>query len=564
MPNAINSAGLTIALQPELYANLSAAMMQIYGADINLESDSPDGQWLNINIQSLIDVEELIMQVNSMFDPDQAVGVILNQRVGINGITRQAGTYTTTPVTVINSVSVNLYGLDQTPQPVYTLTDPAGNFWELMTTVTGLAAGTHVLEFQCALPGAVTPSPNTITIPVTVVLGVESVNNPTTYSTLGLNEETDAALKIRRQKSVSQPSQGYLSGLYAGLENIPGMASVQINENNTASTDVNGTPSHTIWVIVSGSAAPSAIAQAIYVYRNAGAGMRGNQSYVITQADGSLFTVSWDNVIPVNVFIKFTVTSLNGVNPPNTVAILAGLPVSFVPGADQEINVNALATQIQIIDPNTLVTFAGFSNGQTQILTLSGVAASGTFQINYNGNLSAAINWNDPLTGAGSITSKIQAVSGLSTVVVTGSIASQTLTFDLTSIPSVLALLYVVANSLATSGAVAITFSYNEGYTPTLSPVNKQYQFVVASADIIIVPILLTPQSAVVAPLGTQTFVAAGGYGTYIFSISSNLSGGSINASTGLYTAGSTPNVTDTVEVIDGQGNIRTVSVSVT
>jgi hypothetical protein len=54
-----------------------------------------------------------------MFDPDNAVGVVLDQRVAINGIQRQAGTYTVTPITVVTSQSVNLYGLDQDVQPVY-------------------------------------------------------------------------------------------------------------------------------------------------------------------------------------------------------------------------------------------------------------------------------------------------------------------------------------------------------------------------------------------------------------------------------------------------------------
>ncbi len=45
--------------------------------------------------------------------------------------------------------------------------------------------------------------------------------------------------------------------------------------------------------------------------------------------------------------------------------------------------------------------------------------------------------------------------------------------------------------------------------------------------------------------------------GTYSYSIHTNNSGGSINSSTGVYTAGSTPSVTDTVRVTDGLGNYK-------
>lgn len=561
MPNVINSAGLTTATQAELLATMTTAFQQIYGTDINLASDSPDGQIINIFIQAVLDVQDLIAQVNASFDPNQAVGVLLDQRCAINGIQRQAGTFTITPITIVTSQSVNLYGLDQTAQQVYTIADAAGNQWMLQTTQLGVTAGSHVYNFQAALPGAVTTTPNTITVQQTIVLGVTSVNNPTTYTTLGVNEESDAALRLRRSISVSLASQGYLQGLLAALENIPGMTAAFVYENTTNATDANGVPGHSIWVITSGSAAASAIAQAIYTKRNAGAGMKGSQSYTISQVNGIPFTVLWDDVVSQNIFVAFTATSLNGVNPPNIQAIRPGLVTSFVPGVAAEINVNALATQVQILDPNTLVTGAGFSTGETQILTLSGIAASGTFKINYNGVLSAAINWNDSIS---TIQTKVQAVTGLSTALVTGSIASQTLTFNLSAIVNVLGLIYVTNNSLTTSGAVAITFAYNEGYTNTLTPSSKQYQFVLSAPNIVITAIVLLPQTSTVAPLQMETFTAFGGYGTYVYSISINNSGGSINGSTGVYTAGSTPLVTDTVSVVDVMGNTTTATVTVT
>lgn len=561
MPNILDAEGLQTATRAELYASLSASMQAIFGSNINLASDSPDGQLLNIFIQAILDNEDLLTQIYNTFDPDNAIGNVLDQRVAINGIERQAGTYTVTAITVVTSNSVNLYGLDQTDQQVYTISDAAGNLWQLQDTVLGTGTGSHSYNFQSAVPGAVLTTPNTITVQVTIVLGVTSVNNPTTYTTLGINEESDAALKIRRQKSVSIGSQGYLQGLLGALENIPGVTSAFVYENTGSTTDANGVPGHSIWVIMAGSGAAASIANAIYIKRNAGCGMKGSQSYDITQVDDTIFTVYWDDVVAVNLFIAFTATSLNGTTAPNIAAIQSGLPTVFVPSVAAEININALATQVQIIDPNTLVTNAGFSTGQTQIMTLSGVAASGSFVVNYNGNASASIAWNDSI---GTIQTKIQAISGLSTALVTGSIASQTLTFDLSTIQSVLGLLYVTSNSLMTSAPVAISFSYNQGYANTLTPGSKQYQFIVSAANIIIIPIVLTPVSAQVAPSGTQTFSAVGGYGTYTFSLSVNNSGGSINASTGLYTAGATPNVKDTVKVIDLLGNSQTVIVQVT
>lgn len=561
MPNILDATGLTTATQAELIATFTAAYQTIYGPNIDLSSSTPDGQMMNIFIQTILDVQDLITQTYNSFNPQNAIGNVLDQRVAINGITRQAGTFTVTPITIVLSQSVNLYGLDQTAQPVYTISDNAGNQWQLQTTLLGSGPGTTIANFQAANPGKITTIPNTITVQVTIILGVTSVNNPTTYTTLGQNEESDAALKLRRQKSVALGSQGYLQGLLGALENISGVTSAFIYENLTNSTDGDGVPGHSIWVIVAGSGAASSIAQAIYQKRNAGCGMFGSQTYNITQVDGSLFEIQWDDVETVNLFIRFTATSINGTTAPNVAQILSQLPILFVPTVFEEVNINGLATIVQEIDSNTLVTNAGFSSGQTQILTLSGVAASGAFVVKYNGNSSASIAWDDSI---GTIQTKVQAITGLSAALVTGSIASQTLTFDLTAIPDVLGLIYVTTNTLQTSGSAAITFTYNEGYSNTLTPSSKKFQFIVSSANIIITAIVIAPATVSVAPLATQQFTAAGGYETYAWSLSINNSGGSINSTSGLYTAGSTGLVSDTVMVTDVFGNTATAVVTVT
>ena len=200
MPNVIGPTGLTVKTRAELVAEFTAAYQAIYGTDINLNSNTPDGQMMNIFVQAVLDTQDLLVQIYNGFDPDNAVGNVLDQRVAINGIQRQAGTYTVTNITITTSQALNLYGKDQSAQPVYTVADNAGNKWELQTSQTISGAGTYVFSFQSATPGANLTIPNTITVPVTVVLGVTSINNPTTYTTLGLNEETDAELKIRRQK----------------------------------------------------------------------------------------------------------------------------------------------------------------------------------------------------------------------------------------------------------------------------------------------------------------------------------------------------------------------------
>jgi predicted secreted protein len=336
-------------------------MYNIYGADIELEASSPDGQWLNNIIQVALDLEDLCTQIYNGFDPDNAIGTVLDQRVAINGIQRQAGTYTVTDITIVTSQSVTLYGMNQTAQPVFTVSDNAGNQYQLQATQTPGSAGTYVYTFQAVNPGAVLTTPNTITTAVTIVLGVTSVNNPTAAISTGLNEESDAALRVRRQQSVTIASQGFYQGLLSTLENIPGVTSAVVYENDTNSTDVNGVPGHTIWVIIAGSASQSAIANAIYTKRNAGCGMYGTINYNITQFDGTIFTVTWDVVVEETLYMQFNVTSINGSTVPNIAAIISYLVENLTPAVNTEVNINELATLAQDGDPNSLITSAGFS-----------------------------------------------------------------------------------------------------------------------------------------------------------------------------------------------------------
>ena len=373
MPNILNAQGITTASLQELIDNYTSSYQAIYGADINLNSNSPDGQMMGIFLQSVLDIQDLLTQIYNSFDPDLAVGVTLDQRCAINGVIRQAGTYTQTNITLTtDGTSFNLNGLDNAfpSLPLYVVQDGSGNRFNLMTSISTSALTSYTSLFQADQIGQVFTSPNTIQIPATIALGVTAVNNPTTFSVLGLNQETDAQLKIRRQQSVSISSQGYLAGLIAALKNVSGVTSATVYENLTGSTDSDGIPGHSIWCIVNGGLAAD-IARAIYNKRNAGCGMKGAQTYNITQLDGSSFLIKWDVVASQNLFTKFNVSSLNGLDQIDLTNIITKLSTALVPGVYGRVDINELSTLVQAIDPNALVTSSGFSTSSGGSYTTS-------------------------------------------------------------------------------------------------------------------------------------------------------------------------------------------------
>lgn len=315
--NALTPQGLTIQTLPEILAELTDGTSQfpglkaIYGADINLDPNSPDGQLLNIIAQAKIDMLELINQVFSSFDPDQAVGVNLDRRCAINGIHRAGGTYTQQPVEITVDRALTLQGLDTTPTAPFTVQDTAGNIYQLISTTAFVGAGTLTLNFQAKEVGAVTSALNSITDIVTVTLGVLSSNNPIDAASVGIAQESDAALRTRRARSVSIPSKGYLDGLIGALLDLDGVTQVEVFENVTNVTDLRGIPAHSIWVIVAGGNIAD-IAKVIYIKRSLGCGMKGSTSYDITQADGLVLIIYFDRPTTQDLYIRFNVEAITG------------------------------------------------------------------------------------------------------------------------------------------------------------------------------------------------------------------------------------------------------------
>ena len=369
MPNQIDSTGLQIKTLVEITDELIAGFKVAYGDDINVDPDSPDGQAINIFALAVKDSLDALVQVYDSFNPDNAIGRTLDARVAINGIQRLGGTYTTTDVLVTIDRNLTLIGLNLAdpsapPANVFTVSDLQGNYFYLTTTQTGLPAGAHDLNFTAADIGAIETTPLSITRIISVLLGVVSVTNSTVMNTiLGTNEETDAALRLRRQKSVSLASQGYLTSLQAALQNIPGVTYSQVYENNTSTIDSKSIDPHSLWAIVEGGL-DADIAYAIYTKRNAGCGMKGSELVNVPQPDGTLFQIKFDRTVIETLYIKFDAHSISGVTLDqdyikDQMVALITLEVA------ESINANDVAAIIRDIDSNCLATNILVSNNGT-------------------------------------------------------------------------------------------------------------------------------------------------------------------------------------------------------
>lgn len=307
MPNTFDASGLTVNSTTEIVSSLTTAYQSIYGVDINVSQNSPDGQLINILAQAIADQLELLVQINTSFDPDRAIGSILDARCAINNITREGGTFTIQEIEIVTSTTVTLQGLDANFNDIngtgYTVQDAAGNQFILVDTSI-LVAGTHTLNFRAQQIGEVLTTPDTINDPVTIVLGVVSVNNPSGALSIGQNQETDAQLRLRRSQSVSINSSGYLNGLLAYVLALDGVTDAVLYENVTNSVDADGIPAHGIWLAVEGGANTD-IGNAIYLKKSYGADMKGAVEVDMQTASGATFIAKFDRPIAEDLYISF-------------------------------------------------------------------------------------------------------------------------------------------------------------------------------------------------------------------------------------------------------------------
>ena len=313
MSDSFDENGLQTATAPEILAELEQAFRDIYGNDILLDSSTPDGQWLNILAQKGVDVRGLLMQVYNSFNPDNAQGAVLDQRCAINNIFRKAGTFTTVSIDITTDRTVTLEGVDENynnPEATgYTIQDNEGNRFILVNTQT-LSAGTTSVLFRAETMGNVVVLPDTITTPVTIVLGVLSVNNPTTAAEIGENEESDNKLRERRRQSVAINSFGYLNGLQAALLQLDGVNDAKVYENYTSSTDADGTPAHCIWVVMDGGSTAD-IANTIFSKKCPGTNMRGDITYTIITPAQTQFIAKWDEASITPLYIRFNIKPID-------------------------------------------------------------------------------------------------------------------------------------------------------------------------------------------------------------------------------------------------------------
>ncbi|WP_109078483.1 baseplate J/gp47 family protein [Aggregatibacter kilianii] len=287
--------GIQIERLNDIITRFEEGFRQIYGQNIDLSPDTPDGQMVGLLSQIKMDIEELAENIYRQLDPDVATGAWLEQRVAYAGLMRRAASYS-----YLRSVVLTGEPLTQLYAGIV-VSDPHKVRWVLNANVQLDSNGSARADFRSEELGAFNLAKNTNLTIETVTLGL---NAATTLENaeIGVEEETDQQLRERFFISRTKNAQNSADAIQSKIAALPDVKQVKVLENNTKQRDKNGVEPHSLNVIVDGGA-DNQIAQVIYENKGAGVGLQGGTETTLT-INNERRTLRFDRVAPVDVQVS--------------------------------------------------------------------------------------------------------------------------------------------------------------------------------------------------------------------------------------------------------------------
>jgi uncharacterized phage protein gp47/JayE len=323
----------------------------IFGADVYLDADGQDGQFLSILALALNDWTADIVSTYNAMSPTTAQGTGLSSVVKINGLSRAIPTQST--------VDVDIVGVSGTAINTGIVQDANGVKWDLPALVTIPPAGTITVTATAQDAGSISAPIGTVTNIITPTNGWQSVTNAS-VATPGSPVESDAALRRRQAVASGLPSVSALGAVQSALGQLVGVTEVApIHENYTDATDADGVPEHSIAVVIVGGDVDD-IASTIALKKSPGCNTFGTTSVLTTDPNGLPITINFSRPVDVPVDIVIDVIALAGYSGDVAAEQIASV-TAYVNG----LNIGA-ALVFNRIWPSAL---------------LNGSASAGTFQI---------------------------------------------------------------------------------------------------------------------------------------------------------------------------------------
>jgi len=214
-------------------------------AILDVSEDQPTGQFVRIIVDAEQQIAELLQELHSAIDPDQATGQSFDAVCSMTGTYRRDAT--------AGTALVNLTFTGAAVVPAGSLVSVSGdpdNQWSIDATQTwpggpGVIAGVAVTSTQT---GAIPALAGTITVIDTPIANWSAVTNPAA-ATEGLDRETDTELRLRREVELTTGGSTSVDAIAAAVSNeVANVSAVVVYENDSWRA-VAPMPPHSIEVV---------------------------------------------------------------------------------------------------------------------------------------------------------------------------------------------------------------------------------------------------------------------------------------------------------------------------
>lgn len=298
----IDETGIYTPQYVEILESLMDSFRGIYGQDIDLASDTQDGQWLAILAKAIYDTNATTVSVYNAYSPTYAVGAGLSSLVKLNGLKRKIASH--------SSVVVELIGTVGTVIANGAVSDENGNRWLLPAYVQIPLEGFADVTATAGVVGDIRAEAGTVIYIDTPTPGWFSVNN-LVPATIGAPVESDALLRQRQAVSTSLPAINPASSILAAVLAVPGVERARLYENSTDQADSLGVPAHSIAVVVEGGDTVD-IANAIADHKAPGTGVYGPVQVIVNDLKGVPNTINYFVLDEKQIYFKITIQPLRG------------------------------------------------------------------------------------------------------------------------------------------------------------------------------------------------------------------------------------------------------------
>ena len=280
---------------------------------INVEQDTVLQQVIALFANELEQCWNAAYAAYAQFDPQKNTGAGQSGTVQLNGLVRHPGTAA--------QIEVTLTGRPGVIVPAGTVfSDAQGDLqFTLDASVTLSGVGTTVTAKGTATAtqvGIVDLEIGQISTVQTAVAGLFSVSNTATTNA-GTNQETDAELRIRQQRSTSGTSYRQIEAIYSAVAAVDGVTYCRVYQNaETYPEDDRGIPYKEIAVVVEGGD-NTAIAEAMFLRMPIGVMGHGDTFVSLYDTQGISYPIAFSRPkqIPVSVDIQLRETEEASVIP---------------------------------------------------------------------------------------------------------------------------------------------------------------------------------------------------------------------------------------------------------